>query len=154
MTIKFVPDLPCQLCEYVAGRLPCEVLYDGPEVFVLLNATVRSRGAVVIFPKRHVRSFIWTTDSETAELNRVIRDFSSAILQSYRPEALHSWCSTGSAAGQTEAHMHFQLAPRYAAAVYSFARSGKLNFAHMDVRREAAHRLLNGLPEPDRGGSP
>jgi diadenosine tetraphosphate (Ap4A) HIT family hydrolase len=141
MTIKFVSELPCQLCEYVAGRLPCEMLYDGKEVFVLLNATARARGAVVIFPKRHVRSFLWATPSELAELNAVIRSFTSSIIASFSPEALHSWCSTGCGAGQTEAHMHFQLAPRYAAASYSFARSGQLQFAPIEQRKADALRL-------------
>lgn len=144
MNIKFVPELPCQLCEYVAGRLPCEILYDGKEVFVLLNATTRARGAVVIFPKRHVRSFLWATPSELAELNAVIRSFTSAIIASFVPEALHSWCSTGCGAGQTEAHMHFQLAPRYATTGYSFARSGQLQFAPVEQRKADA-LLLDAL---------
>lgn len=145
MTLQFVSDLPCQLCEYVAGRIPCEVLYDGPEILVLLNATNRAKGAVVVFPKRHVKSLIWATQSEMAELNVVLRRFTDVIVDVYSPDALHSWCSTGVGAGQTEAHMHFQLAPRYAAAGYSFARTHQLAFEQPGVRALEATRILGAI---------
>jgi histidine triad (HIT) family protein len=111
------------------GRLPCTRIASGKHVSAFMNLRQRSIGSVLVAPHRHVLSLPMLEMEEAHELlvwtNRVGR----AIVDAFKPQALHSWCNVGEPAGQSLPHLHFQIVPRYEGIPYTFVGSAQLTIS-------------------------
>ena len=143
MPYEFPNALPCMLCEYVAGRLPAWLLDEGPHTVALLNVRQRSRGALLVAPRRHVNLLTELDANETDDIFRQVQRASRAVQRAFSPDGLHAFCNAGRLAGQSEAHVHFQIIPRYQGIEYSFARSASYDLVPR-VEREALASLIRG----------
>ena len=72
-----------------------------------------SPGHVLIVPRRHVAGFFDLTAEEQAGLWTLLPLVKRAIDADYRPAAYNIGVNVGVAAGQTVAHVHVHLIPRY-----------------------------------------
>jgi len=73
-----------------------------------------SPGHAVIVPKKHVGSFFQLTKPELKELYDLLRQTKLLIDREHRPDGYNVGLNEGTAAGQTIAHVHVHLIPRYA----------------------------------------
>jgi diadenosine tetraphosphate (Ap4A) HIT family hydrolase len=76
---------------------------------------------------------------------------SVSLLGAYRPVGMHTFCSAGIMVGQSEAHAHFQIQPRYDDRPYSFAPAGDLPIIKMSDRVAMAERLQPHGSEAPQG---
>ena len=104
-------EAACPLCERIdAGDSICEnafavALQDGYPV---------SPGHTLIIPRRHVADFFSLAGREQAALWSLLPTVRLVLDASYHPAAYNIGVNTGEAAGQTVAHVHVHLIPRYA----------------------------------------
>lgn len=103
-------NLPCPFCTFAATRIVGETglaaaICDGFPV---------SPGHTLIIPRRHVASFFETTAAEREEILLLLDEAKARLDAELRPDAYNIGINEGPAAGQTVAHLHIHLIPRYA----------------------------------------
>lgn len=125
-----------------------EVLFDGGDLLAYLNPTMRSKGAVVLLPRRHVRTFLELSDIEAKALAVTTQHLQAAIAAAYAPDGFHAWCSMGVLAGQSQAHCHVQLVPRFRGVPYTYVRSDDLPLMDVQQRQRSAQRIREHMSPP------
>jgi diadenosine tetraphosphate (Ap4A) HIT family hydrolase len=99
----------CPFCALPRDRIVLEselglALRDGYPV---------SPGHTLIIPKRHVGSFFECTEAEQAALLKLLRIARADVGYLFHPAGYNIGINVGAAAGQTIAHLHVHLIPRY-----------------------------------------
>ena len=106
-----MPDeKPCPLC----GRL-------GERSFIVehaLAAAIRdaypvSPGHILIVPRRHEGDFQRLTDDERGAIFSLVKPVCSYLEGQFSPQGYNVGMNVGEAAGQTVAHVHLHVIPRY-----------------------------------------
>jgi diadenosine tetraphosphate (Ap4A) HIT family hydrolase len=77
------------------------------------DAFPASPGHTLIVPRRHVGSFFEVTAEERAEMLALLDAAKAQIDAEHRPDGYNIGINDGAAAGQTVAHLHLHLIPRY-----------------------------------------
>jgi diadenosine tetraphosphate (Ap4A) HIT family hydrolase len=103
-------DAQCPLCQRVARG---EFLAANPCGVAIPDAFPVSPGHALIVPRRHVADFFDLTAEEQAGLWTLLPLVKRAIDADYRPAAYNIGVNVGVAAGQTVAHVHVHVIPRY-----------------------------------------
>jgi len=143
-----IPDrFPCPFCESRLGRL--EYVSCGQSISAVAEISDCERspggGAILVWPKRHVELLSQLTDLEARDIANLLHQTSSAITRALEPQAFHTFCSAGSLVGQSEAHMHFQIQPRYCGRHYSFESARDLPTVKMADRKVIAAKVSEHL---------
>ena len=73
-----------------------------------------SAGHTLIISRRHVGSFFELSDEERAGMLSLLDQAKTEIQGSHGPQGYNIGINDGPAAGQTVAHLHIHLIPRYA----------------------------------------
>ncbi|MCM2288105.1 MAG: HIT family protein [Sulfuritalea sp.] len=73
-----------------------------------------SPGHTLIIPRRHVGSFFEIATEERDALLALLEEAKRHIDQEFQPDGYNIGINDGPAAGQTVAHLHIHLIPRYA----------------------------------------
>ena len=116
----------CIFCEYIAGRLPWYPVWQRDHGVVFLNLRQRSEGALLVAPRRHAQSITDLSADELHGLLSLTTEATNLLFRTFMPDGIHTWCSSGAAAGQSEPHFHFQIVPRYTGRPYTFDSSRAL----------------------------
>lgn len=141
-------ELECDGCLVVAGLdetdLWVEVAAD-EHTATYVTDRQRSTGSLLVLPRRHVA---WVGDLQPGEaeaLAAAIWRAAQAVREVYGPDGMHLFTGSGSAAGQSMFHMHFQVTPRYEGAPYSFAPSTEVPLTPLADRTAQASALIAAL---------
>ena len=103
------PHAPCTFCTLLADR----VLFQNDLAIAVRDAYPVARGHTLVIPKRHVASFFDATEPERSAMLSLL-DMAQRQLQSeFDPAGYTIGINDGAAAGQTIAHLHLHLIPRY-----------------------------------------
>ena len=73
-----------------------------------------SPGHTLVIPRRHVGSLFEIDAKERDALFRLFEDAKRRLDKDYKPDGYNIGINDGPAAGQTVAHLHIHLIPRYA----------------------------------------
>lgn len=73
-----------------------------------------SPGHTLIIPRRHVASFFELQIDEKIDLLSVVENMKARLDYEFAPSGYNLGVNDGSSAGQTVAHVHLHLIPRYA----------------------------------------
>ncbi len=73
-----------------------------------------SPGHTLIVPRRHVRDFFGLTAEEQAAIWMLVQPVRQHIEEDHLPDGYNLGVNIGKAAGQTVAHAHLHVIPRYA----------------------------------------
>ncbi|WP_245579372.1 HIT family protein [Chitinilyticum aquatile] len=79
----------------------------------ILDGFPVSPGHSLIIPHRHVSSFFELTSSEREALILLLDETKQALQEEFKPDGYNIGINDGPAAGQTVAHLHIHLIPRY-----------------------------------------
>jgi len=101
--------MTCPFCTVPRERL----VFEGELAFVIRDGHPVSPGHMLVIPKRHVASFFETTTEEQASMLRLLNLARIEIAQQFKPAGYNVGINDGAAAGQTVAHLHIHLIPRY-----------------------------------------
>jgi diadenosine tetraphosphate (Ap4A) HIT family hydrolase len=80
----------------------------------LIDAFPVSKGHCLIVPRRHIASWFEASDSERAEILALLDTARDHVQHLHHPDGFNIGINDGAAAGQTVAHLHVHLIPRYA----------------------------------------
>jgi diadenosine tetraphosphate (Ap4A) HIT family hydrolase len=102
--------LPCPFCTLPASRIVAESELG----VVVKDAFPISPGHTLIIPRRHVGSFFDLTADERSSLLELLSSAKTGLESEFHPDGYNIGINDGPAAGQTVAHVHLHLIPRYA----------------------------------------
>jgi diadenosine tetraphosphate (Ap4A) HIT family hydrolase len=105
-----VPVVPCPFCP----PPPARIFHTSPLVLCLWDGFPVSPGHALLIPRRHVESWFEATEEEQRALSDAIVVARAEIEKRYRPDGFNVGMNLGAAAGQTVAHLHLHVIPRYA----------------------------------------
>jgi diadenosine tetraphosphate (Ap4A) HIT family hydrolase len=100
----------CPFCSPPAER----VMERTPLVLVLRDGYPVSPGHALVIPRRHVGSFFAATPAEREAILDAIVRVKSTLDELHAPAGYNVGVNDGPAAGQTVAHCHVHVIPRYA----------------------------------------
>ena len=99
--------MDCVFCDYESKLLENDL------AFAVYDKHPVSPGHVLIIPKRHVTSFFETTPEERKAMLEMLEKAREYIISEFAPQGFNIGINEGRAAGQTIAHLHIHLIPRY-----------------------------------------
>lgn len=108
MTDAPIPN-PCSFCTLSAERIVAESLMG----FVIRDAYPVSPGHTLVIPRRHIASFFELETEERDGLMDLLTQAKTALDSELRPDGYNIGINDGKDAGQTIAHLHIHLIPRY-----------------------------------------
>ncbi len=97
----------CIFCDYEDKLLENDLAYAAYDKHPV------SPGHVLVIPKRHTASFFETTQEERKALLEMLEKAREHLIDEYSPQGFNIGINEGKAAGQTIAHLHIHLIPRY-----------------------------------------
>jgi len=100
---------PCPFCTLPAARV---VEANAHAVWIDDGYPV-SAGHSLVIPKRHVASFFGTTEAERIGMLALLDRAKACVADRHAPDGYNIGINDGAAAGQTVAHLHIHLIPRY-----------------------------------------
>jgi diadenosine tetraphosphate (Ap4A) HIT family hydrolase len=103
------PEKKCPFCNLA----PETILAEGPLALAVRDSYPLNPGHALIVPRRHVASWFDATAAEREEMLRLADDARRIIVERHAPDAFNLGINDGPAAGQTVAHLHLHLIPRY-----------------------------------------
>jgi diadenosine tetraphosphate (Ap4A) HIT family hydrolase len=103
------PHAPCTFCTLPAER----VLFQNDLATAVRDAYPVARGHTLIIPKRHVASFFDATAPERLAMLSMLDAAQRQLKAEFAPAGYTIGINDCVAAGQTIAHLHLHLIPRY-----------------------------------------
>lgn len=83
------------------------------DTLAFLNPRQYGIGALLVIPKRHAPTVLDLEASEAAAVMRHVHRLAQALSKAFDPSGLNIFQNNGVAAGQTVAHYHVHMVPRY-----------------------------------------
>lgn len=100
----------CPLC----GRLrEGDFLAEAQRWVAFFDRFPVSAGHALVVPRRHAESVFELDEAEAAELWSLLAEVRTQLVQRFRPSGFNIGVNEGAAAGQTVAHVHIHVIPRY-----------------------------------------
>jgi len=103
-------DKRCPFCERIASG---DVDSENQSAVAFPDAFPLSPGHTLITPKRHERDFFLLGQDEQRDIWELTAEMQRQLVQQHRPDGFNIGVNVGEAAGQTVAHAHLHLVPRY-----------------------------------------
>jgi diadenosine tetraphosphate (Ap4A) HIT family hydrolase len=101
--------LPCPFCTLPQLR----IIARNELAVVVRDGFPVSPGHTLIIPHRHIGSFFDLTDEERTAMLILLDSAKTRLETEFHPDAYNIGINDGPAAGQTVAHLHIHLIPRY-----------------------------------------
>lgn len=103
----------CIFCKIAGGEIPSKTLYEDERFRVILDLGPAARGHALILPKDHAEN-LYELPEETAAAVMVLAKRMAAVMRGrLNCDGLNLVQNNGEAAGQTVAHFHMHVIPRY-----------------------------------------
>jgi diadenosine tetraphosphate (Ap4A) HIT family hydrolase len=103
------PTATCPFCSPPHTR----ILFETALALGLWDAYPLNPGHVLVIPRRHVGSWFDATSAERDEMLQIADDARRLVAERHAPDGFNLGINDGPAAGQTVAHLHLHLIPRY-----------------------------------------
>ncbi len=108
MTEVVAPNA-CPFCTLPTHRIVAESGVG----WVIRDAFPVSQGHTLVIPRRHIASFFELEAEERIELMTLLEQAKKVLDSELQPDAYNVGINDGKHAGQTVAHLHIHLIPRY-----------------------------------------
>lgn len=99
----------CPFCTLPSDR----ILIERPTAWLIRDGFPINPGHCLAIPKRHVGSWFDATPDERNDLMALLDEAKRLMDAAHAPAAYNIGINDGPAAGQTIAHLHVHLIPRY-----------------------------------------
>jgi diadenosine tetraphosphate (Ap4A) HIT family hydrolase len=99
----------CPFCRVPAGR----ILDRNELAIAVADGFPVSPGHTLIIPRRHVTDFFDLTEAELLAMATLACTARDRLGETLRPDGFNVGANVGAAAGQTVAHVHIHLIPRF-----------------------------------------
>jgi len=103
----------CLFCGIVAGTVPAMQVYADEHAVAFLDIEPWHRGHTLVVPRRHVDDVVSGTPALT-EIAPAVDAVARMLTHQLAADGVNLLSSAGRVAGQTVAHLHVHVVPRYA----------------------------------------
>jgi diadenosine tetraphosphate (Ap4A) HIT family hydrolase len=100
---------PCAFCTLA----PARVIAENELAVVVRDGFPVSPGHTLIIPRRHIESFFDLAGEERTAMLTLLDSAKTELETEFHPDGYNIGINDGVAAGQTVAHLHIHLIPRY-----------------------------------------
>lgn len=114
MTPAAGPDQDCLFCAIVAGQVPAMQVHADEHAVAFLDIEPWHRGHTLVVPRRHVDDLV-TGRPALVEIAPAVDTVARLLKDRLAADGINLLSSAGAVAGQTVAHLHVHVVPRYAA---------------------------------------
>lgn len=113
MQIELPTRQPCPFCENLAGRHPCAIIFRNEVIASFVNPRQYGRGSVLVIPTRHAPTMLDLTSDEVQAIYLHAQALTQALHATFYASGYNLFQNNGVAAGQSVAHFHLHIVPRY-----------------------------------------
>jgi histidine triad (HIT) family protein len=113
VSLSLPDDSPCPFCARLSGESEAVFVSRGPKVSILLNPRQYERGALLVIPNAHVRSLVDATNEQFLAVQMEARRMARLLIDHLGATGVNVFQNAGVDAGQTVAHYHVHVVPRY-----------------------------------------
>jgi histidine triad (HIT) family protein len=103
----------CLFCKIANHEIPASIVYEDEFVIAFLDIAPVTSGHTLIMPKKHYDDFTLCSSTLVARIHGI----SKILIKQYgpvlHPNGYNLLSNAHEAAGQSIAHVHFHLIPRY-----------------------------------------
>ena len=103
----------CVFCKIANGEIPSKTLYEDEKFRVILDLGPATKGHALILPKEHAADLYGLPDDTAADALIIAKKLAIKMKEKLNCAGLNLVQNNGEAAGQTVAHFHIHLIPRY-----------------------------------------
>jgi Diadenosine tetraphosphate (Ap4A) hydrolase and other HIT family hydrolases len=103
----------CPFCQILSGNTDKTILFENQSGFVIRDGFPITDGHTLIIPKLHIASFFDIILEQRNDLFTLVDQAKADLDTQYQPASYNIGINDGEAAGQTIAHLHIHLIPRY-----------------------------------------
>jgi histidine triad (HIT) family protein len=103
----------CPFCDYLAGATPCAFVTRGSSVSAFMNRAQYERGAVLVVTNEHRETVLDLDEDLFRDLHSEAQRIARGMIKAFGAVGLNMFQNNGIRAGQTIAHYHLHLVPRY-----------------------------------------
>jgi histidine triad (HIT) family protein len=140
----------CPFCDYLTGVEPCAFVSRGAQTSAFLNRAQFERGALLLVPNRHVESILDLDSELIVAIYQEAQRLAKGLVEALSASDLNIFQNNGVRAGQSIAHYHVHLVPRYETS-QPWRRFHESEFEHTPIGEleKLANQLrtaLNGAP--------
>ena len=132
-------DKSCIFCDAVNADVRSDdnlKVYEGKQVFIILNLYPYNNGHLMVVPKRHVADYIELTSEELTEVNDLIKLTITAQRNIMKPHGFNIGANLGKAAGAgIDEHIHFHVLPRWNGDTNFMPALGEVKVISQDLLR-------------------
>ena len=104
----------CIFCKIANGEIPSKTLYEDKDFRVILDLGPAAKGHALILPKEHAANLYELPDETAAAAMVLAKKMAGTMREKLHCIGLNLVQNNGAAAGQTVAHFHLHVIPRYA----------------------------------------
>ncbi|EHR79587.1 HIT family hydrolase [Thermococcus litoralis DSM 5473] len=102
------------------------LLYENENIRILIDSFPANRGHLLIVPKRHIEDWRKLKEEEKQAIMKGVELAIEKLSEALKPDGFNVGINLGEAAGQTVAHIHVHVIPRY---------KGDTNFPRGGIRK-------------------
>ena len=107
------PTDDCLFCKIVAGKIPCQKIYENTSTLAFLSINPVNFGHVLVVPKKHSADLLDTDDTSAGDIMIAAKHVASAVMKSMGAEGFNVSMNNKGAAGQVIFHAHVHIIPRF-----------------------------------------
>ena len=100
-------------CRIIAGEIPSSKIYEDDDVLAILDISQTTRGHALVIAKKHYDSFLSCPQSLVHKVYDVAQRIAQAEVAILGCEGVNVLTNVGTVAGQSIAHFHVHVIPRY-----------------------------------------
>lgn len=104
---------PCPFCDYLCDTAEAVFVSRGDKVSVLLNPRQYERGALLVIPNQHWSTLLDVSAEEFLAVQLEARRMAGLLVHHLGATGVNVFQNAGVSAGQTVAHYHVHVVPRY-----------------------------------------
>ncbi|KUK16657.1 HIT family protein [Thermococcus sibiricus] len=102
------------------------LLYENENIRILIDSFPANRGHLLIVPKRHIEDWRKLKEEEKQAIMKGVELAIEKLSEALKPDGFNVGINLGEAVGQTVAHLHVHVIPRY---------KGDTNFPRGGIRK-------------------
>lgn len=107
-------DANCIFCKIANGEIPAATLYEDDVFRVFMDLGPATKGHALIVPKDHYSDLFELPEETAAAAIKLAKKLGAQIRDALHADGMNIVQNNGTAAGQTVAHFHLHMIPRYA----------------------------------------
>lgn len=95
------------------GELPCVKVAEDDATVAIMDLMPQADGHVLVLPREHAAEIFDLSPESAAACMRMTQRIAIAVRDALQPDGIFIGQFNGRAAGQTVAHVHFHVIPRW-----------------------------------------